>query len=327
MAAFMLILLRYNRYRNRIIGMSDIGAAWLVLFHHLPPKPDYLRVKVRRRLQRLGALPLKNSVYVLPDRADTREDFQWLAAEIRGDGGDALVCGAEFLDGITHAEIVERFRDAAAERYEEVTAAARGEREDHARLLNRLAEISRIDFFASDARANAEAAIAKLRSASRSTERTATAKPDAQERPVVAPGTVWVTRADVFVDRMATAWLIRRFIDPDARFSFVSEVRYVPRKGEVRFDMPGGEYTHEGDRCTFEVLCARFSLRDDPLDAIAEVVHDIDLKDEKYGRREVEGIQTVLRGITQSTPDDDARIELASRLFDGLYAHYGSGAA
>jgi hypothetical protein len=306
--------------------MADGDAAWLVLFHHLPPKPDYLRVKVRRRLQRLGALPLKNSVYVLPDRADTREDFQWLASEIRSDAGDALLCAAEFVDGITSAEIVQRFRDAAKERYDELTAAARGTREDHARLSNRLAEIARIDFFAASGRANAEAAIAKLRSASNPADSQPTSLPDAQDRATVAPGTVWVTRADVFVDRMASAWLIRRFIDADSQFKFVSGVRSSPRKGEVRFDMPGGEYTHEGNRCTFEVLCARFGLRDGALDPIAEIVHDIDLRDEKFGRPEVEGIQTVLRGIVQSTPQDEVRVELASRVFDGLYAHYRGGA-
>lgn len=307
--------------------MTDTDAAWLVLFHHLPPKPDYLRVKIRRRLHRLGALPLKNAVYVLPDRADTREDFQWLASEIRGDGGDALLCAAEFLDGITGDEIIKRFRDSAGEQYDDLAAAARGKREDHARLLARLAEIARVDFFASDARADAETAIARLRAAASATAKARTEMPDAQARHSVSRGTVWVTRADIFVDRMASAWLIRRFIDADARFKYVSGVRYAARKGEVRFDIPGGEYTHEGDRCTFEVICAHFGLRDGALDAIAEVVHDIDLKDGKFGRGEVDGIQTVLRGITQSAPEDEARSELASRVFDGLYAHYRSATA
>ena len=138
---------------------------------------------------------------------------------------------------------------------------------------------------------------------------------------------VWVTRADIFVDRMASAWLIRRFIDPAARFKFVPGGRYAAQQGEVRFDMPRGEYTHEGDRCTFEVLCQRFGLDAAGLVAIAEIVHDIDLKDDKFGRPEADGIAVVLRGIATGAPDDESRVQIATNVFDGLFAQFAGESA
>jgi hypothetical protein len=130
----------------------------------------------------------------------------------------------------------------------------------------------------------------------------------------------WVTRKGVFVDRIASAWLIRRFVDPDARFRFVDPETYRPMPGELRFDMFEGEFTHEGDRCTFETLQHRFGLENDPaLTAIAEVVHDIDLKDAKYERPDTPGIETLLTGIVRNTPNDEARIEHGGALFGALY--------
>src|SRR6476646_2703980 len=84
-------------------------ASWLLLVHQIPPKPDYFRVKVRRRLQRIGAVPLKNSVYVLPSRPETLEDFRWLLREIVSDGGEATLCTAEFVEGLTQAELQAMF--------------------------------------------------------------------------------------------------------------------------------------------------------------------------------------------------------------------------
>ena len=139
----------------------------------------------------------------------------------------------------------------------------------------------------------------------------------------------WVTRQGVFVDRIASAWLIRRFIDPDARFRFVTSEAYKPTPNELRFDMFEGEFTHEGDRCTFEVLIDRFMPNDPALQAIAEVVHDIDLKDGKFGRDDTPGIERVLGGIASAHSDDAARVERARQLFDELHAVFSreTGAA
>ena len=136
----------------------------------------------------------------------------------------------------------------------------------------------------------------------------------------VEPGRTWVTREGVHVDRIASAWLIRRFIDPDARFKFVPARGYVPRRGELRFDMFDAEYTHEGERCTFETLLARFGLRDRALAAIGAIVHDIDCKDERFGRPETAGVASLIRGIARSYEEDAARLERGSAVFEDLYS-------
>jgi hypothetical protein len=310
---------------------------WLLLIHRLPPKPDYLRVKVKRRLDRIGALAIKNSVYVLPDRSETNEDFEWLAVEIQKDGGEVLVCRSEFLAGISDEDIVERFNSERNDAYrsirESVAADVReselgpessrpGWREtmlnSYAAAQRRLDEAARLDFFGADGRSEAEEELRRLYDL---LQRTQPAKPDTEGEPH-SPGATWVTRAGVFVDRMASAWLIRRFIDRDATFKFVSAARYQAAPGEVRFDMMPAEYTHVGDSCTFEVLLDRFELRDAGLVAIAEVVHDIDLKDDKFARSEAPGIEAVLTGIVNSTGDDDARLSAAFPLFDALYDRF-----
>jgi len=138
---------------------------------------------------------------------------------------------------------------------------------------------------------------------------------------------IWITRARPKTDRIACPWLIRRFIDPDARFAFVREEGYRPARGEVRFDMYEGEFTHQGDQCTFEVLVDRFMPNDQTLRSIAEVVHDIDLKDGKFGREEAPGIERVVAGIAGAYSDDDARVERARQLFDELHTVFSRESA
>ena len=135
-------------------------------------------------------------------------------------------------------------------------------------------------------------------------------------------GRVWVTRAGVHVDRIASAWLIRRFIDPEARFKFVPAQGYAPELGELRFDMFEAEFTHEGDRCTFEVLLARARLADPALAAIGEIVHDIDFKDGKFGRAEASGIAHLIEGLSAANQDDQARIERGAAMLDDLYEYF-----
>lgn len=246
-------------------GHRSGEARWLVLIHQIPPKPDYFRVKVRRRLHRMGAVALKNSVYVLPRTDEAVEDFQWLAREIAGDGGEATVCEASFIAGITNGELESMFQPKRT-REEAVVAAGRREK--------------------------------------------------------VKPGRTWVTRQGVKVDRIASAWLIRRFIDPKARFKFVPARGYRPARGELRFDMFEAEYTHDGDRCTFETLLARFGVRDRALRAIADIVHDVDCKDEKFGRAEAPGIALLVDGIAAAHEDDAERLERGAAVFDDLYASF-----
>ena len=320
---------------------SATDTPWLVLIHQIPPKPDYLRVKIGRRLQRLGAVPVKKSVYVLPDRPQSLEDFQWIRAEVIEGGGDASICKAHFVDGLSNEQIIALFRDARDAEYADLAAAARDVRaaarkrdpdadrrrvrpeDDLVRLRKRLAAVVGIDFFRAPGRAMAEEALHAVSDA------LAAARPSssgplgisesAQER-----GRTWVTRTGIFVDRIASAWLIRRFIDRDARFKFVDPGTYRAAPGELRFDMFEGEFTHEGDRCTFETLLDRFHIDNAALSPIGEIVHDIDLKDEKFGRHEAPGIERVLAGVAAANDDDAARLERGSMLFDDLYSLYST---
>ena len=320
--------------------------SWLLFVHRLPPKPDYLRVKVKRRLDRIGALAIKNSVYVLPDRSDTGEDFQWLAVEIQRDGGEVLVCRSEFIAGISDEEIIARFKADRDEAYRSIRESAAADlraaesgadstdsewresvQNTYARIQRQLDQVVRLDFFGAQGRSGAEEEIRRFhellqRKTSPSNHPPVDESADVASRERHPVGKTWVTRAGVFVDRMASAWLIRRFIDREATFKFVSVARYSGAPGEIRFDMMPAEYTHDGDMCTFEVLVERFHLHDSGLDAIAEVVHDIDLKDDKFARSEAPGIEAVLTGIVNAVSDDDARLTAAFPLFDALYDRF-----
>ena len=308
---------------------------WLLLVHHLPPRPDYLRVKVRRRLQRLGAVLFKSSVYVLPARDETLEDFQWLANEIIADGGDASIFAASLLSGVSDEDVEASFRAERDADYRLLAEEARNMGDTDiperiTRLRRKLETIQRIDWFAARGQDEARRALAERErqiaepeavaasaSVSRASSSTDSSTALSTDRP--PEGAMWVTRKGVFVDRIASAWLIRRFIDPAATFRFVDPAGYRTAAGELRFDMFGGEYTHEGDRCTFETLLVCFGLDDDALRVIGEIVHDIDCKDGKFGREEAAGVAMVLEGLALSTSDDDERIARGVPLFDGLY--------
>jgi hypothetical protein len=305
------------------------GSRWLLLIHHLPGKPDYLRVKVRRRLARLGAVPLKNSVYVLPDSDSAREDFQWLLREIVADGGEAALCASDLIDGVTDAEIRALFRRERDAEYtaiiEAATEALAGETApspaQHAALERRLRDALAIDFFEAANRSKAVASVAAMVPSPRA----GTASPtSAGERPM---NRVWVTRRGIKVDRIGSAWLIRKAIDPEARFKFVDPAGYEPEAGELRFDMFDGEYTHEGPRCTFETLLARFDLADPSLAALGEIVHDVDCKDALFERAEAAGLAAFIHGLAATTTDDLVRLERGAMMFDALYASLRDGVA
>jgi hypothetical protein len=184
--------------------------------------------------------------------------------------------------------------------------------------------VSEIDHFESPARARAEAAIKAAQGRVR--DSAAREMSAVVRRRLRCTGGTWVTRAGIFVDRIGSAWLIRRFIDTERALRVRARRALPPKKGEVRFDMFEAEYTHEGDRCTFEVLLARFGLHDPALTRLSEIVHDIDLKDEKFGRPETPGVAAVLGGIAATTNDDAARLEQGAALFDGLYTAFGGSA-
>ncbi len=336
-----MIHLRYTHSMTSTERQAAPGDAtrWLVLIHQIPPKPDYLRVKIGRHLQRLGAVAIKNSVYVLPRTDQSQEDFEWVVREIADRGGDASVCEARFVDGLSDQAIEALFNDARDADYQELAGEARsvlgtlqrvrridGKRREEiesrlARLRKRLGEVTAIDFFGAGGREVVEGQIHAL------AERL---RPSAAENqgeessgpPVDVRGRTWVTRQGIHIDRMGSAWLIRRFIDPEARFKFVAGKGYRPESGEIRFDMFKAEFTHQGDLCTFEVLMKHFRLKDAALASIAKIVHDIDVKDAKFDRPDAPGIQRVITGIALTQEDDETRLSLASAVFESLYASF-----
>lgn len=317
--------------------MSDTpGPRWLVLIHQIPPAPSYLRAKVGRRLQALGAVAVKNSVYVLPRTEDALEDLQWVRREIVSGGGDASVCEARFVEGLTDASIEALFNAARDADYASLAEEARAlkaagtrkrgaKRKDEVeadllRLRKRLAETAAIDFFGAPGRGTVEGLLAAIEASlrPRPVEAASGKAPPGEVR-----GRTWVTRAGVHVDRIASAWLIRRFIDPEARFRFVSgQGQEAETPGELRFDMFDGDFTHEGDLCTFEVLLRRFGLPDPALRRIAEIVHDIDLKDGRFGHPETPGLDHLLLGIALRHKDDEGRMREGGAALESFYEFF-----
>jgi hypothetical protein len=317
------------------VGADD--RPWLLLIHQIPPKPAYLRVKAWRRLQALGAIAIKNSVYVLPSSDEAREDFGWVLREIVKDGGEATLCEARLVEGLDDAEVRRSFHAARQADYATIAADARklGARfprgsvaaarrtqleAEVARLRRRLTDVAAIDFFGAPGREASEGRVRALE---------ARLRPTASPRVAARPDSlgelrrrVWVTRKGVHVDRIASAWLIRRFVDPSARFKFVPAKGYAPAAKEIRFDMFEADFTHEGDACTFEMLIARLGLDDRALAPIAAIVHDIDLKEAKFDRPETAGVDRLITGITMATDDDEVRLARGASVFDGLYEYF-----
>lgn len=324
--------------------MTDTPS-WLLLVHQLPPLPSRLRVRVWRQLQKLGAVTVKNSVYVLPWSERTHEDFTWLQQEIQSGGGEAVVFRANAVAGTTDEEIIASFRrdrDAAYARLlTDLDALGRrmaGRRPDALpspadlnaletevnAMQSEFENIEQIDFYQAPGRARTAMALDRCRRLLRSAQgrKTSSRSPAAAKPARQAAdyqGKLWVTRPRPHIDRCASAWLIRRFIDRRPRFAFVAEGGKL--RGGIPFDMSGAEFGHHEEDCTFETLIKHFGLQHDAaVTAIAQIVHDIDLKDGKFGRPESVGVNAVLRGLLEGVRDDQLLLSKAGEVFDGLHA-------
>jgi len=311
---------------------------WLLLVHQLPAKPSNLRVQTWRRLQQLGAIPVKQAVYALPDTPEAREDFEWLKAEITGAGGEATVFAADNVDAWSDEALVQEFKRARETSYKEFgrdleRARARlrsaGRRSARTRAAQRVVDsfrqrldaIAQIDFFDAPGRDRAATMLSDLEEqfaeATPSTEAARTARKKARDY----TGRTWATRPRPGVDRMASAWLIRRFIDPKAHFVFAASPDRVPR-GALPFDMFGVEFSHHGDRCTFETLGATFGIEDAAVERIGTIVHDLDLKDGRYGAPEAGTLGPLIEGLQLSMADDAALLTQGMGLFESLYRSF-----
>lgn len=311
---------------------SSDTSLWLALLHQLPAKPPYLRVKIWRRLQAIGAVPLKNAVHVLPHSPESGAAFRDLLEEIVGSGGEAIMIEARLLVGQSDGDVRLLFDTARDADYDEIAQAARRLLEtgpasgpDIAKLQKRLEEVGRLDFFGAHGRQEAEAVLAELDRQRYQHPDVSRSEPSDVSEPFDLTGRTWVTRSGVHVDRIACAWLIRRFIDPDAHFKFVDSRHYDPVDGEFRFDMVDAEFTHEGDRCSFETLLLRANLTDDPaLVAIGEIIHELDIGDDKFARPETAGVGAMLSGVCASTDDDLQRIAMASDALGQFHAFFSN---
>jgi hypothetical protein len=313
---------------------------WLLFVHQLPANPSNLRVQTWRRLQQFGAIARKQSVYVLPDTPNTREDFEWLTTQVRAAGGEAEVFVGSPADSWSDDELVEEFRRSRQDAYAglardverslqrlNVKRRPSGERAPSmTRLLEgfrqRLAAIERIDFFGSAGRDRVAQLVNDFaKRASDRADRRALPAPPSQTNAENYQGRLWVTRPRPGVDRMASAWLIRRFIDPKARFGFAADRNAVPN-GTVPFDMFGVEFSHHADHCSFETLCTVFTLQNPVLSRIAAIVHDLDLKDQRYTPAEAPTVAAMIEGLQLANTDDDALLSEGMTLFESLYRSF-----
>ena len=310
-------------------------AAWIVLMVSVPPHPSSLRVRVWRKLRALGAVALKKSVYILPFTPETFEQFQWLSQEVQKAGGEATLLKVDRIENMKRAEVIRLFHQARdqdyralAERYRRITRGAERKRggrgaarrdEELARVAREVERVREIDFF--------EAPGAQEVRRLRETIEMRFARPAADG---AAPGAVpletlrgrrWATRPRPHIDRLGSAWLIKRFIDAGAEFLFLPPDEFPA--DAVPFDTLGAELGHQGEDCTFETLLRRSGLRDRRLAELAEIVHEVDLRDQKFRREEARGIDLAVRGLLTAFKDDQEVLAHAMVLFDGLYAGLG----
>ena len=305
------------------MDITDIkeSAPWLLLIFSLPSKRASERVGIWRKLQRYGTLALRNSGYVLPNTSVNQERLEWLATAIRGFKGEASVLHVQTIDDLPFDVLKERFREERKPDYaalirdvKKLKPSAQGFSTQLTRMKRRFEEIGEIDFFESPLKSQAEESLYKAENPAPTEVRSGKGRVSKMEY----QNRTWITRPRPGIDRVSSAWLIKRFIDVKAGFIFDSNPKDHPEA--VPFDMyQAGGFGHEGEKCTFETLCARFGLSDKKVQLIGQAIHDADLDDEKFGRNEGITINQILKGwATQGIPDDEL-LERGINLIEGLY--------
>ena len=309
---------------------------WLTLLMSLPPSPTRHRVGVWRKLQRMGAVKLRGAAWILPESPETTELFQWLVQEIQSFHGEATLLRVDRIETMSDEQVTALFHKARAAEYQavlqgcrEVTAqidrlksAHRGSM-PHVRarldaIKRELDRIQAMDYLDAPIGQRARVAWEAVAKRLRAVEAKPRAGGRTPHRSVPPAGSTWVTRPRPHIDRIASAWLIKRFCDPTARFGF-AEAADAARKG-IPFDILGAEYGHHGDDCTFETLVKRFAIKDRRVRLIAEIVHEADLHDGKFTRQESTGLDLAIKGLAATTQDDHELLERGMALFDGLYS-------
>lgn len=291
---------------------------WLLLMFSMPAKRASERVEIWRRLKRVGALALPSSGYLLPCSPANQEHFEWLASAIRKYKGQASVARVQSIDELPDKELIQRFTEARNREYQQLLMELRAarswakKRPQLARIRKRFQGIASIDFFQSPLRTRIEDLLSRADAIDSATrERTSRRKSEYQAR-------MWLTRPQPGIDRVSSAWLIKRFIDAHARFVFGDNPSRF--RNAIPFDMFHADgFGHRGEDCTFETLRKEFAIRDPKVATIAEIIHDADLADEKFGRAEGAGLDRVLIGWAQQGLSDDELLERGMQLIEGLY--------
>lgn len=314
---------------------------WLFLVHQVQTPNSRERVKVWRLVKKIGAVLYRNSVYVLPYSKERLEDFQWLCQQIRDSKGEASVFVSEAGDEAEDRALRALFVRDSDEEYTALLSKAERllERIERAKtearlsepllkaltketqqLVDAFVEAERTDFFSAPLAKKARAASEQVTKSLAAVEPQAQSvtPPSRQDRRAFQ-GKTWATREHIHIDRLCSAWLIRRFIDRKARFVFARESK-LPKQA-IQFDVFGAEFSHHGEDCTFETLVKAFQLKDDALESLAEIVHDIDMKDQKFGRAEAAGLDLVARALGGASRNDHETLEAGAPLLDALHRH------
>lgn len=298
---------------------------WLLLLYGLPTKEKAGRVKIWRKLKKFGALGLKTSGYVLPDEPVHYERFQWLSTQIRDAGGDATLVRVSEIEDMPCEKVVQLFNEERATDYTtlltEITELIRANKKKLSddflgsleKLKERLADVRQIDYFNCPKVQDVEMLV---REAEALLHKKTNERPRAFKKDYV--GRTWMTRPRPECDRVASAWLIKRFIDSKAEFVFNASPKAFPKA--IPFDMFDVEFSHHGDDCTFETLLKRFQIEEKALQILGEMVHDSDLEDEKFKRPEMIGLDRVFKGFAQLKMTDDQILEKGFEMMDALYA-------
>ena len=317
--SFLLRLLRDGATRSPMTHDYSSTSGWAAIIAARMPRATTQRVRASRRLRKTGAVAVRPGVYALPDSAEGRAALASAAHEVTRQRGSALPCVLTWLDSGDEAKLRARYEQERNRRRQRLLKhihdlehtlapssrlSATSRRTAHARLARLRKHLDRAPTAAAQVGQSSEATQPVFSTPSRATPHR---------------GRTWVTRRGVLIDRIASAWLIQRFIDREAQFRFVSPGE-PSAPGELRFDMAEADFGHEGDRCTFETLVARFGAADPALRQLAEIIHDLDLRDGKYGRNEAPGVALVIAGLAAAEPGDAARISQGRWLFDSLYA-------
>src|SRR6266478_893447 len=309
---------------------------WLTRLTSLPRTPTRHRVGVWRKLQRMGAVRLRSAGWLLPETPETTELFQWLVQEIQSFRGEATLLRVDRIETMTDEEIASLFHKARGVEYQAVVQGCRdilrhldryqaNHRRSIPQLRSKLDNLKReldrvqsIDYLKAPAGERArslwETTAKRLRAAETRPRVTS-----GRHRTSLPPrGSTWVTRPRPHIDRIASAWLIKRFCDPEAKFAF-ADAADAARKG-IPFDVLGADFGHHGEDCTFETLVKRFGLKDRRVKLIAEIVHEADLHDGKFTRNESTGVDLAIRALAEATPDDHELLERGMAIFDGLHS-------